>query len=170
MEQLRCATAQLSHNRSRSRNHPHNLPAPGAVPAFQSVYGGFSLNIGAEYQSVMTGHAISAGSIFTTSASSTPPHTGHIESECRTINKQEMVALGRIDRIVVKKKSISIIDFKTEKKSFMVQKQLPKPYLRQMSIYKKLISSIYPGKRINMFLLWTSEPSLTELDMTLIEK
>ena len=65
MEQLRCATAQLSHNRSRSRNHPHNLPAPGAVPAFQSVYGGFSLNIGAEYQSVMTGHAISAGSIFT---------------------------------------------------------------------------------------------------------
>lgn len=54
-----------AHNRSRSRNHPHNLPAPGAVPAFQSVYGGFSLNIGAEYQSVMTGHAISTGSIFT---------------------------------------------------------------------------------------------------------
>ena len=37
----------------------------GAVPAWQAVYGGWSLNIGAEYQSVMTEAAINRGDIFT---------------------------------------------------------------------------------------------------------
>ena len=60
-----CGARQPSCPTTAACSYPHNLPAPGAVPAFQSVYGGFSLNIGAEYQSVMTGHAISAGSIFT---------------------------------------------------------------------------------------------------------
>ena len=67
---------------------------------------------------------------------------------------------GRIDRLVIKKDEIMIVDFKTSRR---IPDIMPQNYIRQMDKYRQIIQMQYPDKKIGIYILWTNGPELVPL-------
>lgn len=72
---------------------------------------------------------------------------------------------GQIDRLVIEKNRILIVDFKTNRPPPAQNKDVPDIYRKQLSAYKKIMQKIYPNKDIKCGLLWTNVPDLMEIDV-----
>ncbi|MDA9231004.1 double-strand break repair helicase AddA [Rickettsiales bacterium] len=62
---------------------------------------------------------------------------------------------GKIDLLVIKDNEIIIIDYKSNK---IIEKEIDKTankYKKQLNIYRKIISNIYPDKIIKTAIIWT---------------
>ncbi len=70
------------------------------------------------------------------------------------------VISGRIDRLLVTDKDIYIVDFKTNRKPPQNPQDVPLIYIKQLRIYKQLLSEVYPHKNIHTALLWTDNCNL----------
>ena len=70
---------------------------------------------------------------------------------------------GKIDRLIVTKDKILIIDYKTNINPPLDEARVPKKILRQMALYRDLICTIFPDRKVVCSLLWTEIPSLMEL-------
>ncbi|MDH5489268.1 MAG: PD-(D/E)XK nuclease family protein, partial [Rhodospirillaceae bacterium] len=70
---------------------------------------------------------------------------------------------GRIDRLVINDDEVMIVDFKTNRMAPQKPQDIHPTYVRQMAIYKTLISEIFPGRRIRAFLLWTTSATAMEI-------
>ena len=77
---------------------------------------------------------------------------------------------GVIDRIVVLKKEIIAVDFKSNFLVPKIDKDVPIGLLRQMAIYFRFLEIIYPTKEINIAILWTKTSNLMFLDKILLKK
>ncbi len=64
---------------------------------------------------------------------------------------------GQMDRIVMGEDHILIIDYKTHENPPSL---IPEDYLYQMTLYKDVVSKIFPGKTIGCGILWTQIPRL----------
>ena len=64
---------------------------------------------------------------------------------------------GKIDRLVVRRDQVAIIDFKTGPR----HDPLPEPYLRQLAVYAAVMREIYPAFTITAHLLWVDACHLT---------
>ncbi len=73
------------------------------------------------------------------------------------------IVSGQIDRLVVGKEEIWILDYKTNRPPPHDPKDVPPIYHKQMAAYKDSIREIYPKHKINCALLWTDGPFLTIL-------
>ena len=71
---------------------------------------------------------------------------------------------GTIDRLIVKKKDVWVIDFKTNRKVPQWCHEVPLGILRQMGAYTAALIDIYPDHQIKPCILWTATPSLMQLD------
>ena len=81
--------------------------------------------------------------------------------------KKNLVS-GQIDRILVSKNSVTIVDFKTNQVIPESETKVAEVYLRQMAAYRALLRLIYPNHKIVAVLLWTNGPKLMRLsDRTL---
>ncbi|USG61328.1 double-strand break repair helicase AddA [Sneathiella marina] len=80
----------------------------------------------------------------------------------------DQVMSGQIDRLLITEKEILIVDYKTNRPSPRSIDDVPKMYLRQMSIYHQAMSQMYPGKPIKLALLWTDGPHLMMLPHSLL--
>ena len=78
------------------------------------------------------------------------------------------VISAQIDRLVVQKDRIMIVDYKTNLFPPTDLMDVPETYLRQMSAYKVALERIYPGRKIECFLLWTNGPNLMYLKTDLL--
>ncbi|MEY8837737.1 double-strand break repair helicase AddA [Cribrihabitans sp. XS_ASV171] len=70
---------------------------------------------------------------------------------------------GVIDRLLIEKDRVLIVDFKT---NILVPEdpgQVPEGLLRQMGAYAALVGSIYPGRKIETAILWTRTAVLMPL-------
>lgn len=74
------------------------------------------------------------------------PVTGEVDGK---------IISGQIDRIVVLEDKVMIVDFKTNRPAAKNILDVPKVYLKQLKIYKKLLEKIYPDKVIETYILWT---------------
>jgi ATP-dependent helicase/nuclease subunit A len=63
---------------------------------------------------------------------------------------------GRIDRLAVGPKRILCVDYKTGRPRALPDKAM----LFQLALYRALLMQIYPGRRIDAGILWTSLPKL----------
>ncbi len=77
---------------------------------------------------------------------------------------------GRIDRLAVSAERVVCVDFKTGRPAEVLDPAM----LRQLALYRSLLGSIYPGRRIDAGILWTSAPRLdfadpASLDAALLE-
>ena len=63
---------------------------------------------------------------------------------------------GQIDRLVVTKDKVIIVDYKTNRPAAQNIQDIPQPYIKQIQAYRKLISKIYPDKTIDSYILWTN--------------
>jgi len=67
---------------------------------------------------------------------------------------------GQIDRLVVEKDRVLIVDFKTLRPPPATEEEVAPLYLRQLALYRAALSEIYPGREIRCALLWTEGPRL----------
>ena len=79
------------------------------------------------------------------------------------------IVSGRIDRLVITDSEVMIIDFKTNRLAPKNPGDIHPAYLRQMAIYKSLISEIYPKLTIRAFLLWTINARAMEIPAKLLD-
>jgi len=67
---------------------------------------------------------------------------------------------GQIDRLVVTRARVLIVDFKTVRPAPATEDAVPAIYLRQMATYRAALQRIYPGRPVDCALLWTDGPLL----------
>ncbi len=74
-------------------------------------------------------------------------------NEQETIFKNNKLEYQRIDKLIIKKDNIYIIDYKTTTK---IPTVIPEKYKEQLKNYKECIRIIYPNKNIHTLIIWIS--------------
>ncbi len=77
---------------------------------------------------------------------------------------------GQIDRLAVSDREVLIVDFKSNRPPPASAEGVALAYRRQLALYRRLLQSIYPGRRVRAFLLWTAAPDLMEIDEETLDK
>lgn len=73
------------------------------------------------------------------------------------------VVAGTVDRLLVEEDRVRVVDFKTGRHVPAGQSDLPRQHVQQMEAYAAALSVIFPGRRIETALLYTSGPRLIAL-------
>jgi ATP-dependent helicase/nuclease subunit A len=80
------------------------------------------------------------------------------------------IVTGAIDRLVIGRDIIRIVDFKTARRPPETLELIPVAYLRQMAAYVQALGVIHPGARIEAALLYTETPVLFALPDELLAR
>ena len=80
----------------------------------------------------------------------------------------DIVISGTVDRLVVDAKRVLVVDFKTGARVPEDAEAVPTYYLRQMAAYVAALRVIFPGRRVEAALLFTSGPRLILLPDALL--
>lgn len=81
------------------------------------------------------------------------PLTGKVEGE---------IVNAQIDRLIIENERVLIVDFKSDQNSACHQrKEVPREYVAQLELYKKLVRGLYPNKSVEAYILWTETATLT---------
>lgn len=75
----------------------------------------------------------------------------------------EVTIAGKVDRLLVEKDEILIVDYKTGRSVPANVDGVPDAYLRQMARYAAALATIYPGRRVRAALLYSAGPRLIAL-------
>jgi len=78
------------------------------------------------------------------------------------IDKQTLIS-GQIDRVLIRKDDILIVDYKTNRPPPMHEEDVSPVYIRQMRAYADALRKIYPKKKVRAALLWTDGARLMEI-------
>jgi len=70
------------------------------------------------------------------------------------------VVVGTVDRLLVEKERILIVDYKTARRPPERLEQVPVAILRQMAAYAAALEAAYPGRIVEAALLYTAVPRL----------
>lgn len=74
------------------------------------------------------------------------------------------VVSGQVDRLVVASSHVLIVDFKTSRLPPPAPDRVPRAYLRQLGLYRRVLAQIYPDRPVACALVWTAGPALMRLD------
>ncbi|PSJ37254.1 double-strand break repair helicase AddA [Allosphingosinicella deserti] len=81
-----------------------------------------------------------------------------------------LVVSGTVDRLLVQPGRVVVADFKTGRRAPTSRDAIPVPHLRQMAAYAEALRVIFPGRRIEAKLLYTSVPMLHDLPDELLAR
>jgi ATP-dependent helicase/nuclease subunit A len=70
---------------------------------------------------------------------------------------------GRIDRLLVTDEAVVVVDFKTNRPPPRTPAEVPQVYRAQLRGYRRLLESVYPGRRVETWLLWTDGPDMMQI-------
>lgn len=70
---------------------------------------------------------------------------------------------GQIDRLVVGPDEVLIVDFKTNQAAPRIASEAPAAYVRQLALYRAVLSRLYPQTPIRAVLLWTEALEYMEI-------
>jgi ATP-dependent helicase/nuclease subunit A len=70
---------------------------------------------------------------------------------------------GQIDRLVVTKNEVVIVDFKTNHTPPTTAADAPPAYVRQLALYRAVLRKLYPQHAVRAALLWTETTDLMEI-------
>jgi len=79
------------------------------------------------------------------------------------------VIAGTVDRLLVERERVLLVDFKTGRRAPAGLAQVPDHHLRQMSAYAAALAVIFPDLRIEAALLYTSAPILIALPQAVLD-
>ena len=79
-----------------------------------------------------------------------------IDGETRRVN-------GQVDRLVVTPGWVMIADYKTNRPAPRTLDEVPPQYVRQLALYRAVLTKLYPEKTVRCALIWTEVPDLMEL-------
>jgi ATP-dependent helicase/nuclease subunit A len=77
---------------------------------------------------------------------------------------------GQVDRLVVTDEEVFVVDYKTMRPIPPAADQVPQIYLRQMAIYRMLLSAVWPERKFCAALLWTEGPILMPICDGLLDR
>ena len=77
---------------------------------------------------------------------------------------------GQIDRLAVTKGRVLVADFKTNRPPPSRVEDTPELYIAQMALYRAALQKIYPDKRIDCVLVWTTSARLMPLPSSLLDE
>lgn len=77
-------------------------------------------------------------------------------------------ALGSIDRLLIAPDRVLAVDFKSNHRIPATPEATPEGVLRQMGAYAEALRQIYPDRRIDTAILWTSSATLMPLDPEMV--
>lgn len=75
----------------------------------------------------------------------------------------EKIISAQLDRLIVLKDKVIIIDFKTNRPAATTDKEVPAVYKNQMAFYKQLVQHIYPDLEVETYILWTNTGRLMKI-------
>jgi ATP-dependent helicase/nuclease subunit A len=75
----------------------------------------------------------------------------------------EVVVAGTVDRLCVSPDLVQVVDFKTGRIAPLTPEEVPSAHVRQMAAYAAALQVIFPNRRIEAGLLYTSAPRLITL-------
>jgi ATP-dependent helicase/nuclease subunit A len=84
------------------------------------------------------------------------PFTGLLENNQRVS--------GQIDRLLITRDDIYILDFKTSNAPPPSPGSIPQAYREQLRLYGAVLGKIYPQRTVRCALLWTQGPVLMPID------
>ena len=84
-------------------------------------------------------------------------------------NGKPAIVSGQIDRLVVTPQDILIVDYKTNHAPPSLVADTPKPYVRQLALYRDVLSRIYPKRQIRCVLLWTESAQMMEISAAALD-
>ena len=87
-----------------------------------------------------------------------------------TVAGRSQIVSGQIDRLVVTPDAVLIGDYKTDRPAPQRSADVPLGYLRQLALYRALLTRIYPGRSVRAALIWTDVPDLMELSEDALER
>ena len=67
---------------------------------------------------------------------------------------------GQIDRLVIQKDKVIIVDFKTNRPASKTLAETPEVYKKQLKTYEALIRKIYSQQKVESYILWTNDARL----------
>jgi ATP-dependent helicase/nuclease subunit A len=67
---------------------------------------------------------------------------------------------GRVDRLVVEKDRVLVVDFKTNRPAPGRIEDADFAYRVQMAVYVAVLAEVFPGRKIEAALVWTDGPKL----------
>ncbi|MXP43813.1 double-strand break repair helicase AddA [Allopontixanthobacter sediminis] len=78
------------------------------------------------------------------------------------------VIAGTADRLLVTDESVTVIDFKTARRPPAGIDDVPRSTLQQLGAYAAALAEIYPGKAVNVAVLYTQTPLLVPIPADLL--
>jgi ATP-dependent helicase/nuclease subunit A len=81
----------------------------------------------------------------------------------------EALVSGQIDRLVVMKNKVLIVDFKTNHAPPRTAAEAPKAYVRQLALYRAVLGKLYPQAAVRAALLWTESTELIEISASALD-
>lgn len=76
---------------------------------------------------------------------------------------------GQIDRLVIAKDEVLIVDFKTNHAPPRNPAGAPAAYLHQLALYRAVLAQLYPDRVIRAALLWTELPEMMEISAAALD-
>ena len=92
------------------------------------------------------------------------PIVGRLQRDGKTVRVS-----GQIDRLVVTQGSVLIADFKTNRPPPRRIEDVPPAYVRQLALYRAVLTKLYPEKSVRAALVWTEVPDLMELSAEVMD-
>jgi ATP-dependent helicase/nuclease subunit A len=84
-------------------------------------------------------------------------------------NGQSFTVSGRVDRLAVTEGSILIADYKTAGGSPRTPEHVAESHVRQLALYRDVLSRLYPGRAVRACLVFTDVPDLVEISASMLE-
>ena len=81
-----------------------------------------------------------------------------------------LIVSGQIDRLVVTDDAVLIADYKTDQSAPHAAAEVPRPYLRQLALYRAVLGKVYPDRPVRAALVWTAVPELMELPAEILDQ
>lgn len=73
------------------------------------------------------------------------------------------IVSGQVDRLVLTDDIVIVLDYKTNRPPPRTPEEVPAVYRHQLATYRRLLERVYPGRRIETWLLWTDGPRLMRI-------
>jgi len=83
--------------------------------------------------------------------------------------RPQTLVSGQIDRLLVTPNEALIVDFKTNHAPPTTAAEAPAAYIRQLALYREVLSRLYPKRQVRAALLWTETPELMEISAAALD-
>ena len=77
---------------------------------------------------------------------------------------------GRIDRILVGKGRVLVVDYKSDANPPRIAEEVPAPYVTQVGLYALVAGQLFPELVVEAAILWTTLESLMILPSAALRK